>query len=80
MRHPELINQKEKVLETIINPDLIQRGDFNTSMALKLFKHTPVTQKYLAIIYKEIDSEDGFILTAYFTNKSSEGRTIIWMR
>ena len=77
-RHPEMDEQKEKVLETLNTPDLVQDGDFGTLIALKFYPKTPLTTKYLAVIYKEIDETDGFILTAYFTNKPREGRNIIW--
>ncbi len=50
-RHPELFDQKEKVLQTITNP---------------------------IAIYKELSNKDGFLITAYFTNKPSERRQVIW--
>ncbi len=80
-RHPELEAQKEKVEETIQNPDLIQKGDFGELLAVKLFVNTPLKQKHLVVAYKEfVTEQDGFILTAYFTNMPSQRRKIIWTR
>ena len=37
--------------------------------------------KFLAVIYKEISKEDGFIITAYFTSKINlEKEVILWQR
>ena len=70
-------DQEEKVLETISNPDIIQQGDFDELLAIKFFDNTPLTKKYLVVIYKEIN-EDGFVITAYFTRKPLERRSIVW--
>lgn len=70
--------QKDKVLETIANPDIIQQGDYGELLAIKLFENTPLTEKYLVVLYKEISKEDGFVITAYFTRKPLERRAIIW--
>ena len=79
-RHPEMKNEKERLVETISNPDFVQRGDFGTLLAVRFYGRTPLTAKYLVVVYKEMNKEDGFILTAYFTNKPSERREIIWKR
>ena len=72
--------QKEKVLETIASPDLVQAGDFGTLMAAKHFAKTPLTDKLLVVIYRELGSADGFVITAYFTNELSKRRQTIWRR
>ncbi len=77
-RHPEIKNQKTKVIETISNPDMICLGDFGELLAVRFYQETPLTQKYFIIAYKEISTKDGFIVTAYFTNKPSERRKIVW--
>ena len=69
-RHPEMKDSMEDILETINNPDILQKGDAGTLLAIKKFQKTPVSnQKYLVVVYKEIHSDDGFVLTAYYTNK-----------
>ncbi len=71
-RHPELIEQIEQILQTIQQPDFVQQGDVGTLMGCKKFLH-----KYLVVVYKEVSSEDGFILTAYLT-KHLRRRVTIW--
>ena len=77
-RHPEMKNQKDKVLETIKNPQYILEGDYGELLAVKFYNKTPLTQKFLIAIYKEVSEFDVFILTAYFTRKPSTHRRIIW--
>ncbi len=73
-----MVDQKEKILETVTTPEIIQEGDFDTLVALKFYPKTPLTNKHLAVIYKEVNEIDGFILTAYFTNRPREGRKVLW--
>jgi len=68
-----------KVLETITNPDIIQRGDRNELMALRFYEQTPLSPKYLVVVYREVSSTDGYIITAYFTNRIRR-REVIWKR
>jgi hypothetical protein len=79
-RHPEMDNQREQVLETLAEPDMIQQGDFGELLAVRLYPETPLTRKFLVVVYREISSEDGFILTAYLTSRSSARRVTIWKR
>ena len=79
-RHPELQHEKDKVIETVGDPDLILEGDFGELLALRLYEDTPFGKKYLAVIYKEIEGNDGFILTAYVTNSPSRKRRVLWKR
>ena len=79
-RHPELEGQKERVTQTVADPDLVQQGDFGELIAVRFYETTPLTSKYLVIIYKEVLNSDGFIITAYYTVKPSERRKTIWKR
>ncbi len=78
LRHPELDGQKDRVLETVTEPDLIQQGDFGELIAIRFYEKTPLTSKYLITIYKEVVSADGFIITAYYATKPSERRKTVW--
>jgi hypothetical protein len=51
-RHPEMDGEREKVLDTITDPDLIQQGDFGELIGIKFYEKTPLTSKYLVVIYK----------------------------
>jgi len=77
-RHPELRKQKDKVLQTLTSPDLVQEGDLGTLLSAKLFARTPLTEKFLVVIYRELGDTDGFVLTAYFTKELSKRRRILW--
>lgn len=79
-RHPEMENQSERVLEPVTEPDLIQQGDFGELLAIRFYSETPLTSKFLVVAYREINSEDGFILTAYLTSRPSMRRITIWKR
>ncbi len=79
-RHPEMANQRDRVLETLSNPEFVQQGDMDTLLALRLYERSPLTRKYLVVVYKEISQTDGFILTAYFTSSPSRRRVIVWKR
>lgn len=77
-RHPEMQNQKEKVIETISDPNIILAGDFGELLAVRFYPKTPMTEKHLVVAYKELSGQDGFILTAYFTNTPLKRRTVLW--
>ncbi|MFO7967245.1 MAG: hypothetical protein R6U44_06575 [Archaeoglobaceae archaeon] len=74
-----LRGQKDKILETLQNPDIMLEGDFEELLSLKFYKQTPVNSKYMVVVYKEV-GDNGFVITAYFTNKYSEKRRILWKR
>jgi hypothetical protein len=42
-------------LTSVSSPDLIQKGDFDELLAIKYFENSPLTSKYLVVIYKEIN-------------------------
>lgn len=75
-----MTKQRERIQETISNPDLIQTGDFGEVLAIRFYSKTPLKQKYLVVAYKETTKEDGFVLTAYFTSSFSKRRHMIWKR
>jgi len=65
-------------LETLAEPDMIQQGDFGELLAVRFYPETPLTRKFLAVAYREVSPEDGFILTAYLTSRPSARRVTIW--
>jgi hypothetical protein len=77
-RHPEMETQRERVIETIQNPDYIQEGDFGDLLAMRQYAATPLTRKQLVVAYRETSPDDGFVLTAYFTSRPSAARRIVW--
>ena len=79
-QHPEMDGQREKVLETLDDPDMIQDGDFGELLAVRRYSETPLGQKYMVVVYSEVSAEDGFILTAYLTRRPSVRRETLWKR
>jgi hypothetical protein len=78
--HPEMEEQSERILETLAEPDMIQKGDFGELLAIRFYPETPLTPKFLVVAYREVGPEDGFILTAYLTSRPSARRATIWKR
>jgi hypothetical protein len=79
-RHPDMAGQREQVIETLAEPEVIQEGDFGTLLAVRMYLHTPLTRKFLVVVYREVTSEDGFVVTAYFASQLSVRRTVLWTR
>jgi hypothetical protein len=65
-------SQRERVLETLEEPDLIQQGDFGEILAVRFYPKSPLTQKHLVVVYKELNKADGFVLTAYYASAPSK--------
>ncbi|RMH36432.1 MAG: hypothetical protein D6690_05880 [Nitrospirae bacterium] len=79
-RHPEMQGQEDKILATVMEPDLIQEGDAGTLIALRHYASSPLTERFCAVVYREIFESDGFVLTAYFCTRYAVRRRIQWKR
>ncbi|NBD17806.1 MAG: hypothetical protein GVY04_17245 [Cyanobacteria bacterium] len=75
-RHQGLNNQKEFVLKTIADPERILDANEGALMAVR----TLAQAKVLVVVYREIDDNDGFIITAFPTRRfnSLNKRRQIW--
>ena len=73
--HDDLAGRYDDVLRTVEEPDLILRGYRGSLIAVRGFGQ----KRYLAVVYRQLSSEDGFIITAYFTSKMDR-RKAIWKR
>jgi len=76
--HDYMSGLSDSVLEVINNPEMIIKGDNNELIAIQRFNN-----KHIVVIYKEVDIEDGFIITAFITSQISKvkkGRKIIWKK
>jgi len=47
-----MVEQREPLLETVTDPELMQEGDYGVLMAIRLFPRTPLTKKYLVVVYR----------------------------
>ncbi len=79
-RRPALIDQRGRALETLAQPDMIQQGDAGELLAIRFYEHTPLTSKFLVVVYREVSAGDGFILTAFFARRPSAAKVTIWTR
>lgn len=74
--HDDMAGYYDEVLNVVESPDCVIKGYRNASIALKKLQI-----KFLAVVYKEISSNDGFIITAYFTSKIKlEREVILWQQ
>lgn len=74
--HSELAGYYFEVLETIQEPQAIYEGKVGELIAVKEVE----TGKFLVVIYKEVNKEDGFIITAFLTRRINqiERRKKLW--
>ena len=70
--------RKRKSLRRL--PDLIQEGDAETKIGLKHYPKSPLTEKFCAVVYREVSERDGFVVTSYFCSRYAEKRRILWKR
>lgn len=65
-----------EVLETVQDPQVIYEGKAGARLAVREIE----PGKHMVVVYKEISSEDGFIITAFLTKriKQLERRTKLW--
>ena len=73
--HDDLAGHYSNVLATVEDPDYIFKGYRGSLVATRNFGR----QRYLMVVYREVSTEDGFIITAYFTRKIDK-RKAQWRR
>ena len=67
----------DDILCTIEDSDYIIEGYKRALIALKKI----AKRKFLAVVYREVGKEDGFIITAYFTSRLKlEKEVILWQK
>ena len=74
--HPELAGYYYEVLDAIQNPDGVYEGQRGEYLATKEIE----TGKYLVVVYREVNTNDGFVITAFFTRRRRvfERRRRLW--
>lgn len=73
--HDDVAGRYDEVLETIEAPDIILQGYRGALIAVRNLGR----RKYLAVIYRELTRNDGFVITAYITSQISR-RRIKWRK
>ncbi len=79
-RHPEVESLRQNVVETVSEPEIIQKGDFGELLAVRLYEDTPLGEKFVIAAYREVSEDDGFVLTAYLARRPSSRRETLWKR
>jgi hypothetical protein len=76
--HPETAGLYFEILETIENPLCIYQGNYDELIAIGRIGN--IQDKFIVVVYKEIKLSDGFVITAYISNKmqSFKKKKIIW--
>jgi len=74
--HDDLAGYYDEVLNVVEDPDFVIKGYRGALIALKKME-----DRFLAVIYKELSKEDGFVITAYFTSKIKlEKEEVVWQK
>jgi hypothetical protein len=63
--HDDLAGYYEDILATIEDPDVVLSGQRNSRIAVKSYGR----KRYLAVIYRQTSKTDGFVITAFFTDR-----------
>lgn len=76
--HPEMADFYFEILETIQKPSIIYEGNYGELIAVG-FQNKP-SDKFFVVVYKEVNLVDGFVITAYLSNKmqSFKKKKILW--
>jgi hypothetical protein len=76
--HPEVADYYFEILETIEQPQIIFEGRNEELIAIKKFEK--ISPKFIVVIYKELNIEDGFIITSFVSKRQQEfaKKKIIW--
>jgi hypothetical protein len=73
--HDDLAGYHDDVLATVENPDFALSGHRGSLIAVKNFGR----RRYLMVVYCQVSRDDGFIITAFFTNKADRKKAL-WQR
>lgn len=76
--HDDLAGHYHDVLGVVGAPDAVHAGDGGESLAIARWPG----RGHLVVIYREMSSTDGFVITAFFTTRSRqiERRRLIWQK
>ena len=76
--HSEMAGYYFEVLETVEQPEAIYQGKADECLAVREVEK----DKFIVVVYREVSSEDGFIITAFLTKRKRhlERRRKLWPR
>ncbi|MDY0279127.1 MAG: hypothetical protein EOM59_13425 [Clostridia bacterium] len=65
--HPEMADYIDQILDCVENPEIVYKGSVEEFLAVKSLDNEK--SKFIVVVYKETDDNDGFIITSFITNK-----------
>lgn len=71
--HDEVAGYYDDVLAVVEDPEFVLEGYGSSLIAVRAYGKSG----YFNVIYKELSSYDGFVITAYFTSKLNRSR-VTW--
>lgn len=76
--HPEMVGQRERIVETLHAPDSIVAtySDERVHIYQRFYAQTSVTSKYMLVAVKFLE-DDAFIVTAFYSRKVKKGE-LLW--
>ena len=79
--HNYMAGNKDIVLETLEEPDIIINDEEDALIAIKHYLKTSIGEKYVAVIYKE-SKDDGFVITTFMTSKPEKiiKKGVLWKK
>jgi hypothetical protein len=80
LEHPEMREQEDKLVETLLEPNVVirSRSDETIRLFYRFYRQLTIGDKYLCIVVKYVEGSV-FIITAYFTDKVKRGEAL-WNR
>ena len=80
LEHPEMRGQKDKLAETLLEPDVVIQSQSDDTVRLfhHFYRRLAIGDKYLCVVVKYME-DSIFIITAYFTDKVKRGE-VLWKK
>jgi hypothetical protein len=74
--HAELAGMRQAVLDAVADADRVLSGTAGALLAVRMIE----PDKALVVVYREVDANDGFVITAFLTRRlrSLDRRTQLW--
>ena len=73
--HDEMASRFHDLLETIEQPDFVAHGHGGALKAAQNLEG----RKWIVVVYRETTPDDGFVVTAYLSNRRPKGK-VVWQR
>lgn len=80
--HDYMAGNQDLVFETIEGPDCVVQGEKDVLIAIRRYEKTSISEKNMAVFYKETINNDGFVITAFMTSKPEKiyKKGVLWKK